>query len=146
MKVILLQDVARIGKKNDVKEVPDGHARNFLLPRKMAVLASPENLKKVHALKSKKDEDAKHASENFAAALAKLKDVTVQYPAEVNEQGHLFKGIKADDIAKHLQAEGYAVSAEHVSLVAPLKEAGLHTIELVQGGAKGELTLEIVKK
>lgn len=146
MKVILLQDVARIGKKHEVKDVPDGHGRNFLLPRKMAMLASPENLKKINAQKSKKDEDAKHAAEHFAAVLSELKDVTVQYPAEVNEQGHLFKGIKADDIAKHLQLEGYAVQAEHVSLLAPLKEAGLHTITLQHGGAKGEFALEIVKK
>lgn len=144
MKVILLRDVARIGKQFEICTVPDGHALNFLIPRAMAELATPENLKKVEARRSKIQAENTASHEAFTVLCDKINGTTVTLKAPVNEQGHLFKSIKKEDIAAAIAAEHGAISADVVQLDAPLKEAGEHTITLVSGDQRTEFTLAIV--
>lgn len=146
MKVILLKDIARLGRRSEVKEVPAGHAINFLIPRKMAVIATPESMSRLTEEVKKHQEQKEHTQDNFREALKKLSELTVQYPVQANAQGHLFKGINADDIARQLQVEGIVIEKGAVILKHPIKELGIHEIVLKQGGVEGVCRLEIVKK
>lgn len=146
MKVILIKDVARLGRKSEIKEVPSGHAINFLIPRKMAIPATPENLKRVTETSKKMGEQKQNNLASFKEMVARLNGRTVIYKTEANEKGHLFKGINADDIAKSLEAEGFAIQKNHIVLLHPLKEIGIHEVMLRHGKEEGICRLEVVKK
>lgn len=143
MKVILLQDVARIGKKCELKEVPTGHALNFLIPRNMAEPATPENVKRLKERQARAAEETLQDEVSFKAALEKLGAAPVVMQVEANEQGHLFKGIKAEDISAHLKHEGIAITAQHIHMEAPIKEVGDHEISVQNGELQGSFTLTI---
>lgn len=146
MKVILLQDVARIGRRFDVKDVPRGHALNYLIPRKMAEPATKENLRRVEAMRTTIATNAASRGEAFAEALSKLSGIKVELSAEANKQGHLFSGIKADKIAARLEEKGYAISADEIVLAQPIKETGDHTVTLRSGEMEGTFVLTVTAK
>lgn len=147
MKVILLRDVARLGKRSEVKEVPDGHAINFLIPRKLAVIANPEALKRVAAESKSHAEQEQHAEAAFKTSLEKLSEAPTVYATEANAQGHLFKGVSAADIAQQFSGvPGVTILKNQVVLEHPLKSVGVHEIQLVHGRQKGVAQLSIVKK
>jgi large subunit ribosomal protein L9 len=145
MKVILLRDVAKVGRKGQVCEVPAGHAANFLIPRKLAVPATSENMKRHAADTARHTQDEERAKEAFESVLAALAGKTIAYLAPANDHGSLFKGIHAADIAQRLKDEGFVIDARSIILPQPIKEIGTHTIPLKQGAQEGELTLEVVK-
>jgi len=144
MKVILLRDVARIGRRSQICNVPDGHALNFLIPRGMAEPATPANLKKVEALKSKTDADSTASAEAFEVLCEKIAGATVTLAVPVNERGHLFQSVKREDIARAVENEYGKVSADVVQLAAPIKESGEHTITLSLGDRQVEFIFTIV--
>ncbi len=146
MQVILLRDVARLGRKSEVKDVPSGHALNFLIPRKLAVIATPENLKRHNEEVRQHDVHKLGLRKAFEAACTALTDRPITYAAPANAQGHLFKGINADDIAQCLQGEGFALEKHHIVLPHPIKELGEHAITLSQGTSTGVCRLVVVKK
>lgn len=146
MKVILIKDVARLGRRSEVKEVPTGHALNFLIPKKLAIIATPESLKRVHEEHKKHEEHALEAENSFKDSIQKLSETTVVIPVEANEKGNLFKGINADDILKHLNANNFAITKNHITLEHPIKQLGIHEIGLAYGPHTGVCKLEVVKK
>lgn len=146
MKVILLQDVARIGRRFEVKDVPHGHALNFLIPRKMAEPATKESLKRLEAHAGKRAEMQAGADEAFEALVAGLEGKTIEMPVEANEKGSLFQGIKASDIASFVSESHGTLSENHIMLDAPLKELGEHEVMIASGERKATITLNLVKK
>jgi len=146
MKVILLRDVAKVGRKGEVCEVPSGHAINLLIPRKLAVPATTENISRHKAETARRAQDQAQTADSFQKALDALKEKTITYTAGANAQGHLFKGIRAADIAGRLTEEGYPISEQAIVLEHPIKDLGTHTIPLKQGGIEGVCTLEVVKQ
>lgn len=145
MKIILLRDVARLGRKSEVKDVPDGHAINFLIPRKLAVIATSENLKRVNEVKEKHTQSEEERLSKFKEILAQHTE-PIPYSVDANEQGHLFKGIHAEDIAALLNTRGFSLSKENIVLEQPIKDIGVHTISLILGKGKGAVQLHVVKK
>ncbi|MBX2866895.1 50S ribosomal protein L9 [Candidatus Kaiserbacteria bacterium] len=146
MKVILLQDVARIGRQFEIKEVPDGHALNFLIPKKLAEPATPANVKRVEARTGKKNAEAEASQEAFLETLSKLKDAMVTITASANDEGKLFKGLKADDIATAVSEQVGQLHASQVELTEPIKEVGEHTVAITAGGEKGTFSLKVEKE
>ena len=146
MKVVLLRDVARIGKRHEVKEVPDGHALNMLIPRKLALSATPENLKKVAALRTKQASDAALTVSHFEDALKMLNEKPLEIRVEANAQGHLFKGVKIEDIIQAGRAVGVHLEADQIDLKHPLKEVGEHQIHLASGERRGACIVSIIAK
>lgn len=146
MKVILLRDVARLGRKSEIKDVPDGHALNFLIPRKLAIIATKENMDRVHEAAGKKASSEEAQKQEFKEVLAKHADAPITYAAEANDKGHLFKGIRAEDLVGILNAQGFTLAKQHVKLDAPIKDVGMHTIPLSFLGVSGTVQLEVVKK
>lgn len=147
MKVILTKDVARLGRKSEVKDVPSGHALNFLIPRKFAIIATDEQLKRLGEERKQHDAQKEHAEDVFREACSTLAQKRIPYPVDANEKGHLFKGVNVDDIVLHLEKnEHITIAKQSVLLAHPIKELGIHEIPLSFAGSKGLLTLEVIKK
>lgn len=147
MKVILIKDVARLGRKSEVKDVPSGHALNFLIPRKYAVIATPEQLKR-HAEGVKQvDAQKEEVRKAFVDACTTLSAKHIRYEAEANEKGHLFKGIHVEDIIAYLKTtERIELFQKCMLLTHPIKDLGIYQIPLSFEGATGMCTLEVVNK
>jgi large subunit ribosomal protein L9 len=146
MKVILTKDVARLGRKSEIKEVPDGHALNLLIPRNLAIAATSENVRKLKEENRLKDIQKEEALKAFKRACESLSKGAIRLSADANNKGHLFKGINAEDISKRLESEGIHVPPSQIGLTQPLKDIGVHQVSLSFGEAKGVCQLEIVKK
>lgn len=130
MKVILLKDIESLGKRNEVKRVADGYARNFLLPRALAVLATAEELKKNDELK---EAEAKQAEEElllFQEIAGQVDGLELEITAKVNEEGNLYGAITEAQIAEAITAKGFAVKKEQIKLETPIKELGEYEITI----------------
>ncbi len=146
MKVILLRDVAKLGKRFSVVEVPDGYALNQLIPKGMVEAATPLNLKRVQGRMEKVSTTQASALATFSATLAALKGVTVSVAADANAQQHLFQAVKTTDIAAALAAIGHAVPVASIIITEPIKALGTYEIPLEHAGTKGSVTVTIVSK
>src|SRR3989338_7818480 len=105
MRVIFLQDVPRVGKRHDVKNVNDGYAMNFLLPRKLAEMANPKNLAELERRRKEVVVEKEIQGELLERNLAELKDKVVHMKAKADEKGHLFSGIHKKEIIAALAGE-----------------------------------------
>ena len=124
MKVILLEDVRGSGKSGDVVNVSDGYARNMLIPRGLAVEATPQNVKQ---LEKKKEAIAKKFAEDKAAALEmkkKLEEITIEVKTKAGKNGKVFGSVTSADIAEALHAQGFDVDKKKIQLDSPIKAIG----------------------
>ena len=129
MKIVLLKDVPKLGRQYDVKEVKAGYGRNFLLARGLGTIATKSVLTQVE-LKRQQLETALGEKRarlvNEASVLAKT---TIHLAKRVNELGHLFDSIDAEDLVLALRTQtGFDLEANWITLARPIKEIGLHTI------------------
>lgn len=134
MKVILTQDVKSQGKKGQLVEVSDGYARNFLLPKKLAVIATAENLNTMKQQeKARKAQEAAEKAEAETTA-KKLKDLTVKIAAKAGEGGRLFGAVTAKEVSEAL-SEQYGVNIAKTKLVLdePIKACGGYQIKAKLG-------------
>jgi len=146
MKVILLQDVAKIGRRYSIVEVNDGYALNQLVPKKLAEPATPANVARVEKMRSTSAASADATTRQYEASVAALAGSSVVIETDVNEKGHLFKAVSTDDIVAAAKAAGIALEARHIVLKKPIKESGEHTLQLNHGGASNPFTVSIIKK
>lgn len=129
MRIILTQDVKKIGKIGDIKEVSDGYARNFLLPKGLAEIATPETVeeseskKKAEAQKKdQKDRELKDLSEKLSR-----KSLVIKAKAE---EGKLFGSIAPKEIQEALEKEGFQLEEKMIIIKSPLRETGRYDIEI----------------
>ncbi|MDN5363276.1 MAG: large subunit ribosomal protein [Eubacteriales bacterium] len=143
MKVILKQDVKKLGKKGDVVEVAEGYARNYLLPRGLAVEASAGNLK---TLQKQKEAEQRRREEEKAEALRiaeKLKEITVVVHGKAGENGRLFGSVTAKDVAEALARDfGIKIDRRKMQLEEPIKAVGVYYIP-VRLHAEVEATVKV---
>ena len=134
MKVILTQDVKSQGKKGQLVEVSDGYARNFLLPKKLAVIATAENLNTMKQQeKARKAQEAAEKAEAEATA-KKLKDLTVKIAAKAGEGGRLFGAVTAKEVSEALsQQHGVNIAKTKLVLDEPIKACGGYQIKAKLG-------------
>lgn len=131
MKVILLSDVKTLGKKGTIKEVADGYARNLLFPKKLAVPATPANLKKWEAEQARLE--LKEAQEEAEAKkiAAKIEALTLKFPRKTGEGGKLFGSITNKDIVEELQKKtGIEIDKKQLNPSDPIKAVGEHKIKV----------------
>ncbi len=145
MKVILLRDVAKMGRRFEIKEVPAGHAINFLIPRKLAEPATAEALKRHSVEMKKKSIMSERHDTSFKSVLEALQTAPLEMTVPANDQGHLFKGVHEADIASYLNNQGMEVKATEIVLAHPLKETGEHIVTLKSGDVTGTCTIRITK-
>ncbi len=146
MKVILLQDVARTGRKFEVVTVPDGYAQNNLIPKGMAKLATQENIKNLKNRKRviaiSEDDMEKH----FSEALEYFKGKTIDIKVKANDQGGLFEGVDARDIKDTLVCEHTGINEDHISLDHPIKHTGTYDIIVESKKQKGIIHIQVLAK
>ena len=130
MKVILTEEIRGLGTRGDVVNVKDGYARNFLLPKNLAREATPGNLKNIEQERKKWAllADQEKAAAQKAADSVKGTKITIQ--KRVGENGHLFGSVTANEIADALESKGMQVDKRRIELAHPIKDAGLHDVEV----------------
>lgn len=130
MKVILIEDVDRVGRKGDIRNVANGYGRNFLLPRKLAVVATEGNLKQVEQLK--KREKVREAKEETDALQMKeqLEQVSLTIAMKAGEGDVLFGSVTSSDISEALEKEGYSIDKRKVELDEPIKRLGVFDVSV----------------
>ncbi|MBX4211425.1 MAG: 50S ribosomal protein L9 [Candidatus Yanofskybacteria bacterium] len=137
MKVILLNNIKGIGLMGDIKEVSDGYARNFLLPRGLARLASVQSAKEMEALKSKRFQEVSTAKENAQKVADYLRGISIELSAKASPKGTLFDGIEAKDIVQALKEQkNAAILEDQIKMDSHIKKIGDHDVVI-------ELTPEI---
>ena len=146
MEVILIQDVNTLGGKNEIVKVKNGYARNFLIPQKVAVEASPSNLKQLaERLKvKKKKEDAMLAE--LKSVVAKLTEAPVKLTAKTGTSGKIFGSITSVMIARAIHDQkGYDIDRRKIHLLTEVKELGTHKAKVDFGnGNEAEIDVEVV--
>lgn len=146
MKVILKQDVAKIGRRLDIVNVPDGYALNKLIPQGMGEPATPAAINRIRQQKdSKAVSDAVEAGQ-FKATVETLSDATVTVTVDANEQGHLFKAVSVDDIVTAAAKANITIAPAWIKIAVPIKEVGEHAVVLRHDGEHAEITVTITAK
>ncbi|MCA9360599.1 50S ribosomal protein L9 [Candidatus Nomurabacteria bacterium] len=146
MKVILLQDVAKIGRRSQIVEVPDGYARNQLIPKRLAEPASAANTKRIEKMQADVMASIETNKQNFKKAIDTLKDALIKIEVDANEKGHTFKAVSADEVVVSAQKAGVNLDAKMINFQSPIKEVGKHTVTLVLDQSKADFKIEVVKK
>jgi len=124
MKVILQKDVLNVGDAGEVKEVADGYARNFLLPRKLAVRANAGNTKAVEHQKKLSLQKRDKRTKEMKDLAAKLEGKTYELKVKVGEKEKLFGSVTASDIAIAIKKDGFEVDKRKIDLQEPIRALG----------------------
>ena len=131
MQIILLEDVKALGKKGDMVNVNDGYARNFILPKKLGLEATPKNL---NDLKLQKAAEAKRLQELLEEAQVyakKIEAITVKLTIKAGEGGRTFGAISTKDISSELKEQfGYDIDKKKLQLAEPIKNIGSYTVPI----------------
>jgi large subunit ribosomal protein L9 len=145
MKVILREDIENLGKSGELVTVKDGFGRNYLLPRKKAVLASEQNLRQLEHEKgviTARNAKLKGAAEEQAKKIGSIK-VTIK--RKVGEQDKLFGSVTALDIAEAVAAQGQSVDRRAIHLAEPIKSTGSYEVELrLHSEVKAKIKVDVV--
>lgn len=146
MKVILLRDVAKIGRRHQVVEVPDGFALNKLIPQGDAKAATVGNIKSVTNQQKKYQQDREGIITNLKDIAENLTNVPLTIAAVANAQGHLFKAIHVDDVIEAARILGIDIPKDCIVIEAPIKAVGKASITLRSQGKSFSLNINVIAK
>ena len=130
MKVILLQDIEKLGRKYDIKEAADGYAMNFLFKNNLAKQATDENIKWAKDRQENQAQKAREELEKTGKIASSLEGLEVELPMRVGDKGQLFEKVSAGKVADKLKEMGYEVKKTQVILDATIKELGEYDVKL----------------
>ncbi|MBI4262256.1 50S ribosomal protein L9 [Candidatus Uhrbacteria bacterium] len=130
IKIILLQNVPDLGDKDDVVEVAEGHARNFLIPKGLGILATPDTLRARDERKAAAVHTAETELKHVQKLAEQLDGIDVIIEAKVSEEGTLYAAVTQERIAKELSVMGYSVDATWILVPEAIKEEGEYDVQL----------------
>lgn len=130
MKVLLCEDIEKLGWLGDVVEVNMGYARNYLLPQGLAKVATEDSVRAIADEKIKRSEQRIEDSKRLTNAANAVEGAEAVVAAKANEQGHLFGSVTERQIAANLREQGFEVADEIVQLPEHIKEVGTHSVTL----------------
>jgi large subunit ribosomal protein L9 len=130
MKVLLCEDIKKLGWLGDVVEVNDGYARNYLLPQGLAKVATKDSIRAIAEEKTRRAEQRIQHSERLEEAAKAVEGAEAVVAAKANEQGHLFGSVTSPQIAANLREQGFEVADEIVHLPEHIKQVGTHAVTL----------------
>lgn len=131
MKIILLKDVPKVGKKYDIKNISDGYAQNLLIPKGLAVIATGEVLKRIELEKAHDQGEKLMHQELLLKNLNDLDGLTITMVEKANEKGHLFASVHIPEIISAIEKQTrLQIDAKHFVLDKHIKEIGIHIIEI----------------
>lgn len=145
MKIILREDVEKLGKAGEVVKVKDGYGRNFLIPRQLAVLANVRNMKALDHDRRTIETRAKKTRKTAESTAATLSAVALTLPAKAGEEGKLFGAITSRDIAEALGKAGVTVDRKAIQLADPIKQVGDYKVKIrVAADVFPEISVSVV--
>ncbi len=130
MKVLLCEDIDRLGWLGDVVEVKTGYARNYLLPQGLAKVANEAGIRAIAEEKARRAEQRRLDGKRLEEAVKAIEGAEAVVAAKANEQGHLFGSVNERQIAANLREQGFEVRDEIVQLPEHIKEIGTHSVTL----------------
>lgn len=145
MKVILLDNIKGVGKKDEVINASDGYARNFLFPKNLAVEANKENMTKLQAKKDSKQHQKDLEKEAAYEMMKKLKDITITIAVKAGENGKIFGGVTAKEISENLKEQcKIEIDKKKILLAEPIKTLGNFQVEIkLYEGVNGKLKVQV---
>jgi large subunit ribosomal protein L9 len=144
MKVILMTDVPALGQRGETRDVASGYARNFLLPRKLAVPATPANLKNVEHLKRQRAREEQRALETAKATAERIEGLTLAVTARASEDGRLYGSVSAQDVVEFLERHQVSVEKRRVAMEEPIKAVGEYKVSVrLHGDVTAALTVTV---
>ncbi len=144
--IILNSDVKSLGRKGDVVDVAKGYARNYLLPKKLAIVATSSNLKFAEELQEKREMQTQANDELAESIKTALADANIVISQTTTDEGTLYAAVSNEQIVDAIETfSGFRLEAEQIDMENQVKEIGLHTISVVLGpDTKFETTLEVI--
>ncbi|MBF0557198.1 MAG: 50S ribosomal protein L9 [Nitrospirae bacterium] len=147
MKVILREDVKDLGHIGEMLSVKDGYARNFLLPRGLALEANPKNVKALEHEKKKIQEIVKKAKSGAEDLAAKITATTITIKAKSGEEDKLFGSVTAMDLAEALKKEGLDIDRKRIVLEEPIKRLGNYSVNVkIHPEVSAQFTVQVVSE
>lgn len=146
MKIILTEDARKIGRKNEIKDVSDGYAKNFLIPKKMAVLATDAEIRKIREFNEVKEKKVSKKQEAVQEFFASAKNKVFIFHLKTGKNGEVFNSVSSDEIIKTLKRDAPEIADVDfkIRLERPIKKIGEFEIEIDFGnGAKGSFKIKI---
>jgi len=146
MKLILNSDIKSLGRKGDVVDVAKGYARNYLLPKKLAIVATANNLDFAQKLQEKRQQEAQVNNELAESIITALADAHIVISQTTTDEGTLYAAISNLQIVEAVATfSGFKLEEEQISIENQVKEIGLHTIKIILGpDTNFDITLEVV--
>ena len=130
MKIILLDDVTKVGRRGEVRDVSDGYARNFLIPKKLALSATAGNLKNLEHIKVQANAKADRVKSDAEALRARIEALSYEERRQASEEGKLFGSVTSQDIADFLGTRGVPMDRKRITLDEPIKALGEHSVSM----------------
>ena len=146
MKVILLRDVAKIGRRFEIVEVPDGFALNKLIPKKDAEAATPANVKRIQQNKDRTNANKAQTAAEIKATVDSLNQEKLSIAMEANDLGHLFQAVNGRDVSRSAKDRGFNLPDDIIMITEPIKSVGEHHIYIKNQDQKLPLTIIVTSK
>ena len=124
MRIILLDDVAKVGRRGEVRDVSDGYARNFLIPKKLALSATAGNLQNLEHIKKQQDAKAGRIKGEADTLRQRIEETMYEEKRQASEEGKLFGSVTAQDLVDFLGRQGVKIERRRVQLDEPIKTLG----------------------
>jgi len=145
LKVILKRDVKGVGREGDLKDVKDGHARNFLLPTGAAVVADKGAVANWERHKDQRDERDRSVRAQAEATAERIRELKLEVPVKSGERGRLFGAVTGHQISDLIAREGIEIDRHALHLREPIKALGDHKVEVrLMPGVDATLTVSVV--
>jgi large subunit ribosomal protein L9 len=147
MRVIFLQDVKGQGKRGEVKEVSEGYARNFLLPKNLVQIATDGNKKSLDQIAASAQKRKDKEKEDAQALASKLSEMTIVIKAKAGEGGRLFGAITSKQIAEALEKQKIVIDKRKIELDDPIRTLGVTKVTVkLYPDVKGTLNVQVVEE
>lgn len=140
----MLKNVPKIGKKDEIKDLQEGYVRNFLIPQKLAVIATPEAIKKLERSQSEIRVEREVQSDLFKKNLRAVQGLAVTIPAKANAEGKLFQAVHIKDVVAALKKDHRVMLDEHFVHMEPIKHVGAFTASVEALGMKETVNVTVV--
>ena len=146
MKVILLDDVAKLGRRGEVRDVSDGYARNFLIPKKLALSATAGNLTNLEHIKKQQEAKADRIKTDAEGLRARIEALSYEERRQASEEGKLFGSVTSQDIVEFLGKHGIKMERRRVHLDEPIKTLGETRVTIrIHPDVTAELPVTVVR-
>lgn len=143
MKIILIKEVQGFGHAGEIKEVKEGYAKNFLIPKGLAVSANKHSLKMINDQKNKQIRQTEKVKTKKQLLAKKLKNKTIEIKTTADETGTLYAGLDTKKISEELKKQGFSIESDEIKLKTPIKTLGEYNLTVKLAGENLSIKLAV---